>query len=145
VALVRERTIPTNKYVTFEVLTAVVMKSIIFWDITPCNPLKVNRSFGETYRLHLQGLKISRVRNQRKSRGQAELCLAYSTLKMEATCSYETSVDFQQTTRHYIPEDIRPQILEKLSMFKGVPFCMRMAVDINSNWDGFFLLRRSRD
>jgi hypothetical protein len=23
----------------------------------PCNPLKVNRSFGEIYRLHLQGKK----------------------------------------------------------------------------------------
>jgi hypothetical protein len=32
-------------------------------------------------------------------------CLAYSsTLKMEATCSSETSVDFQRTTRRYIPE-----------------------------------------
>jgi hypothetical protein len=25
-----------------------VLKSIIFWDITPCNPLKVNRRFGGT-------------------------------------------------------------------------------------------------
>jgi hypothetical protein len=33
-------------------------------------------------------------------------CLAYSlTLKIEATCSYEMSVDFGQHTRHYIPED----------------------------------------
>jgi hypothetical protein len=28
-----------------------------------------------------------------------------STLKMEAICSSETSVAFQQTTRHHIPED----------------------------------------
>jgi hypothetical protein len=28
-----------------------------------------------------------------------------STLKMEVTCSFETSVDFQRTTRRYIPED----------------------------------------
>jgi hypothetical protein len=27
--------------VGFEVLTAVVMKSSVFWDITPCSPLKV--------------------------------------------------------------------------------------------------------
>jgi hypothetical protein len=33
-------------------------------------------------------------------------CLAYSsTLKMEATCSAETSVHFQLTTRRYIEED----------------------------------------
>jgi hypothetical protein len=30
-------------YVGFKILTAVVMKSIIFWDMTPCSPLKVNR------------------------------------------------------------------------------------------------------
>jgi hypothetical protein len=45
--------------VGFEVFTAVVKKSIIFWDITQCSPLSVNRLFGETYRLHLQGRKIS--------------------------------------------------------------------------------------
>jgi hypothetical protein len=44
-------------YVGSEVLTAVVMKSTIFWDITPCSPLSVNRRFGGTYRLHLHGRK----------------------------------------------------------------------------------------
>jgi hypothetical protein len=34
--------------VGFEVLTAVVMKSIIFWHITPCSPLSVNQRFGGT-------------------------------------------------------------------------------------------------
>jgi hypothetical protein len=34
-------------YVGFEVLTAVVMNSSVFWDIMPCSPLKVNRRFGE--------------------------------------------------------------------------------------------------
>jgi hypothetical protein len=61
-------------YVAFKVLTAVVMKSCIFREITPCSPLSVNR--------HLGG-----------------------TLKMETTYSSETSVDFQRTTRRYIPED----------------------------------------
>jgi hypothetical protein len=31
----------------FDVLTPVVMRSSIFWDITPCSPLTVNRSFGK--------------------------------------------------------------------------------------------------
>jgi hypothetical protein len=35
-------------YLGFEVLTAVVVKCTIFWDITPCNLLCVNRSFGRT-------------------------------------------------------------------------------------------------
>jgi hypothetical protein len=42
-------------YVGFEVFTAVVKKSINYWDITPCSPLTVNRRFGGAYRLHLQG------------------------------------------------------------------------------------------
>jgi hypothetical protein len=29
-------------YVGFEVLTAVVMKSTVFWDMTPCSPLKLS-------------------------------------------------------------------------------------------------------
>jgi hypothetical protein len=32
-------------------------------------------------------------------------CSAYSTLKMEAICSFETSADFQWTTQCYVPED----------------------------------------
>jgi hypothetical protein len=31
------------------------MKSINLWDITPCSPLSVNRRFGGSYLLHLQG------------------------------------------------------------------------------------------
>jgi hypothetical protein len=37
----------------FDVLTAVVMKSSAFWDITPYSPLEVNRLFVLTRRLHL--------------------------------------------------------------------------------------------
>jgi hypothetical protein len=31
---------------SFEVLTAVVINSSVVWAVTPCSPLKVNRSFG---------------------------------------------------------------------------------------------------
>jgi hypothetical protein len=54
--------------VGFEVLTAVVAKSNIFWDITPCSPLKVNQRFGGTYRLYLQGRRISRAKDRRERR-----------------------------------------------------------------------------
>jgi hypothetical protein len=37
--------------VGFEVLTAVVNNSSVFWNITPYRPLKTNRCFGGTYRL----------------------------------------------------------------------------------------------
>jgi hypothetical protein len=66
--------------VGFEVLTAVVMKSSTFWDITSCSPLKVNH------------LLVSCSANS-------------STLKMKPICSSKKSVDFQRTTRRYIPKD----------------------------------------
>jgi hypothetical protein len=40
------------------------------------SPLKVNRRFGGTYRLHIHGRRISRERNQREIRCQAELSLS---------------------------------------------------------------------
>jgi hypothetical protein len=52
------------------------MKSTIFWDITPCSPLKLNLLFGGTSRPHLQDRRKNRARNQNKSRWQT---------KMEAT------------------------------------------------------------
>jgi hypothetical protein len=76
--------------VRFEVLTAVVMKSTIFWDITPCDPLSTDVS--EEGACHL----IS-------SWFPAQLI--FSTLMMEAICFSETSVDFQRTTRRHIPEN----------------------------------------
>jgi hypothetical protein len=83
-------------------------KNSIFWDITPCSLLKVNRCFGGTFRPHHQVRNINQTRTQRESRWQAELVsyLAYSSiLKMEAICTSEMPVDFQHTTRRYIPEN----------------------------------------
>jgi hypothetical protein len=72
---------------------------------------------GGTYRLHLQG------RRNRFSKSEASHLLVcctqkfglppacwfaepnFSTLKMEAICSSETSVETQRTTRRHIPED----------------------------------------
>jgi hypothetical protein len=59
-----------------------------FWDAMPCRYC-VNRRFGGTYRLNLQGIKL---REQR------------TTLKMEAIRSSETSV-YTIYTRRHIPED----------------------------------------
>jgi hypothetical protein len=66
------------------------MKSTIFWDITPCSPLSVNRRFGGTYRLHLQVRKISQQEISVKAGGkqsiQAGFLLVYfSTLKRRLT------------------------------------------------------------
>jgi hypothetical protein len=81
--------------VGWEFLTAVVMKSTtVFWDITPCSPLRVNRRFGGTYCLNL-GLPSALML----------VCSVYSTPKMEANRSSGTSIDLQDSTRHSVPED----------------------------------------
>jgi hypothetical protein len=58
--------------VRFEVFTAVTTKNAVFWDVALCRSC-VNRRFGGTYRLHLQGRRKSQARNQRDSIWQAEL------------------------------------------------------------------------
>jgi hypothetical protein len=50
-------------HVGFEVFTAVVMKSIIFWDITPCSPLSVNRRLEEHIASIFRVEEISSARN----------------------------------------------------------------------------------
>jgi hypothetical protein len=97
----REHINQQSASVGFEVFTAVVMKTIIFWDMTLCSPMSFNRRFGGTYRLHLQG---------RRNRFSHLLVRWFvepisSTLKMEAICSSETLVETQRTTRCHIPED----------------------------------------
>jgi hypothetical protein len=68
------------------------MKSSIFWDITPCSPLKVNKHFALLATCFNAGF----------------LADYSSTLKMEAKYSSETSDDFQRTTRRYNSEDRTP-------------------------------------
>jgi hypothetical protein len=69
---------------------------IAFWDIIPCMPQKVNRRFRGIYRPHFQGQRISQARNQ-----QEETCEQSSTLKMDETCSFITTIEFQRATWCY--------------------------------------------
>jgi hypothetical protein len=90
------------KILRIEVFTAVTMKNAVFWDVAPCTSC-VNRRFGGTYRLHLQGRKIRE--NSLQPPADAGSSIAdFSALKMEAIRSSETSVHTICTRRH-IPED----------------------------------------
>jgi hypothetical protein len=69
--------------------------------------------FGGICLLHLQDWKVSQTKNQYESDWRhkdcfllhAGLLLGLLTLKMEAACYSDTSVDFQRTPRSYIPEE----------------------------------------
>jgi hypothetical protein len=65
-------------YSRFQVLMAVGMKMTAFWDITPCSLVEVDRRFRGVY---------CPVR-----------------VMMEAALTSETSVYFNKTARHHIPE-----------------------------------------
>jgi hypothetical protein len=90
--------------------------------ITPCSLLKVNRRYRGTCRLHFQGL--SEARNQQSL--PLAFTLVSSTLKMEGTCSSEMSVNFQRTTRCYIPEDKTPQFNSSFFSFYVYNILIRM-------------------
>jgi hypothetical protein len=94
-----------SSHVKFEVLTAVVIRNTVPWNITPCSPVKVNRRFGGTYRVHLQGW-ISRARYYLLSGWYLARPIRYSS---------ETSVAFQRITRCYIPEDATLHFLTLIS------------------------------
>jgi hypothetical protein len=44
-----------------------IQKRSAFWDITPRNPLKINRRFEETCPLHLHSRRISQARSHREA------------------------------------------------------------------------------
>jgi hypothetical protein len=81
------------------------MKSTVVWFVTPCTANNV-RFVGGTYH-HLQDWRVIETSRALLVTWFTLIsCLPYSwTLKMEATCSSETSVDFYRSTRRYNPGD----------------------------------------
>jgi hypothetical protein len=95
--------------VGYEVLTAVAMKSSVFWNITPCIRWK-----SVTFRRNIlppsSGSKNTPSQEELwRSKLVSFLGLA-SALKMEALYSSEISIDLYWTTWHYILEDKTIQI-----------------------------------
>jgi hypothetical protein len=76
------------------------MNVAIFWDIAQCNPY-MNRSFGGTYRLHLQSRKSVEQDTSLQQVGR----LNFDPEK-EVIRSSETSVNMRTTLR-YIPGDVK--------------------------------------
>jgi hypothetical protein len=86
----------------FEVLTAVVMKSTIFWDITPRSPLSVNRRFAGTYRLHLQGRK-----NKLSKKPAWKQLAHYSACHLRSRWFLAQLIFWPWRWRQYIPPKLR--------------------------------------
>jgi hypothetical protein len=69
------------------------LKHSVLWDIMPSSPLKVNQRFGETYRLHLQGWRLSQARNHHEAGSK------------QRPSPSQMLVNFQWTTCHFVPKD----------------------------------------
>jgi hypothetical protein len=86
---------------------AITMKSAVFWDVTACGSCK-NQRFGGTCRLHHQGYKNRRVRNNVSS-NQLLVTANFPglpilfTLMMEAIC-YSETLGFTRPARRHIQE-----------------------------------------
>jgi hypothetical protein len=74
-----------SDHVRFEVFMVVTMKKAVFWDVAPCRS-GVNRRFGGTYRLHLQG----RREIIRKSAREASVRDVKSSLVLEINNYWES-------------------------------------------------------
>jgi hypothetical protein len=91
------------------------LERFVSWDVTPCSPAKVNPTFRRNMPLPSPGSKKQEI-SKFANFFVLVSCLAYSSImKMEDTCSSETSIDFQLTTRRYIPEARTLRISCKLS------------------------------
>jgi hypothetical protein len=75
VSLAKSHSANYSTFLEFEVLTEVIMLISIFWYITLCSALKVNKRFGWAFRLHLQS-RISQTGNESESRA-----MDYRTLR----------------------------------------------------------------
>jgi hypothetical protein len=68
--------------------------STIFWDVRPCSPKEIHWRFGETYRLHLQGWRVSPARRQFSLGSFASLYMIqffYAPLAVLASCFFLVS------------------------------------------------------
>jgi hypothetical protein len=85
------------------------MANSVFLDIMSCTPLKFNRRFRGTCRLHLQGRRIGRARNQRVRRWQIEQS-ACRNLRFPSAAPASSYIAFHRTQAH----DFSPTLLGSL-------------------------------
>jgi hypothetical protein len=85
-----------------EVLTAITMKSSIFWDVTPCTPGKNLSTFRRS---------ILSPSSRPESKPSHAVCLLVHTLWLTFWPEDETSINIYQTTLRQKLEDVQPWLL----------------------------------
>jgi hypothetical protein len=112
----------------------VVKKGLIFWDITLCSPLKFNKRFGGTYRIHLQGRGISQTRYQHEagSKQTSDWPPAYASLVSENYLSelYPlTRESVRRNSLYFAYDDVFCAYKSKSSIFWDITPCSPLIVN----------------
>jgi hypothetical protein len=81
-------------------------------------------------------------KSSKEPAGRRARCADCSTLKMEAICSPQMSVDFKETTRLYIPEDRTLQIIISLKKVLLLFRVLKCLIFIQNFLNGEFMLLR---
>jgi hypothetical protein len=84
------------------------MKNVVFWDVAPCR-FYVNRRFGGTYRLHLQGRKIHERRTSVSRCLQTAFCTSIEIKNKDCIYHEHAACNHLLTlvprSRIFLPED----------------------------------------
>jgi hypothetical protein len=106
-------------YFELEVLTAVLMKSCIWW-CTLCSPMKINRRFGTACRLRLQGRRVKQDTNME----QAARFRAWLTFQ-----SWRWKILYPRSTTELLPKyttlqcrTVHTVIAQKIKLFAIILF-----------------------
>jgi hypothetical protein len=83
------------KYIGFEVLTAVGVKSTVFWVLMVCS-LETGRCFGGIYCLQLQGQSIKQARNQQRQVGN----MRYTALQPRRNICCTSNITINQIVNY---------------------------------------------
>jgi hypothetical protein len=116
-----------NKRVRFEVLTAVVMKTAIFWDTAPYSPY-MKRRFGGTYHLHLQILKS----DEQETSYNRWLDTSETSVHIRTTLLYiSEDGNFQYASSGILTQDPSVRVGKYISCLRLRGHCDRLGLDLS--------------
>jgi hypothetical protein len=113
------------------------VKRFIFWNITPCSLVKVNRCLGGKYRLHPQGRRVSQARNKHEA-GSKEAMFIWNNFRL--VLDKTAHIPEYRTLHNHRCENLKSYIIPKLRgihQYNTIGFEVLTAVTLKSTifWD----------
>jgi hypothetical protein len=124
-------TVSSTKVVGFQVLMVVTMKSTVVWDVLLYSPVQVHWCCRGMHCIHPSRAPLATC-------FLLVTCMVYSsTVKMEAVCSSQTSLNFYQILLCHFPED---SILHMQKLFVIQLFWMANLEKCQKEWPDILLV-----